>query len=61
MTTWFKKLRHDEEGAVTVDWVVLAAALVGLGISIVSTTGEHQTAMGDKMSNQMSELADQYY
>ncbi len=27
-----KKFRADEEGAVTVDWVVLTAAVVGLGI-----------------------------
>ncbi len=28
----FKSFRNDEDGAVTVDWVVLTAAVVGLGI-----------------------------
>ena len=32
-----KKFRNDEEGAVTVDWVVLTAAVVGLGVAGVST------------------------
>ncbi|WP_371154354.1 pilus assembly protein [Jannaschia sp. 2305UL9-9] len=26
---------HDESGAVTVDWVVLTAALVGLGLAVM--------------------------
>ena len=28
----FKRFQADESGAVTVDWVVLTAAVVGLGI-----------------------------
>jgi Flp pilus assembly pilin Flp len=27
---------HDESGAVTVDWVVLTAAIVGLGLAVMS-------------------------
>ena len=30
------KFRSEEEGAVTVDWVVLTAAVVGLGILAMS-------------------------
>lgn len=30
------KFRNDESGAVTVDWVVLTAAIVGLGVLVVS-------------------------
>ncbi|QCP84659.1 pilus assembly protein [Cereibacter sphaeroides] len=33
----FKTFRADEDGAVTVDWVVLTAAIVGLGIAVVTT------------------------
>jgi Flp pilus assembly pilin Flp len=29
--------RKDESGAVTVDWVVLTAAIVGLGIAVVAS------------------------
>jgi hypothetical protein len=30
---------HEEDGAVTVDWVVLTAAVVGLGLLISNTMG----------------------
>ena len=33
----FKNFRNDESGAVTVDWVVLTAAIVGLGLVIMTT------------------------
>lgn len=33
----FKSFANDEAGAVTVDWVVLTAAVVGLG-AVVGTT-----------------------
>ena len=33
MTNFFKKFARDENGAVTVDWVVLTAAVVGLAIA----------------------------
>ena len=31
-----KTFKNDEDGAVTVDWVVLTAALVGLGLAVLS-------------------------
>lgn len=31
------RFHSDESGAVTVDWVVLTAAIVGLGIAVLST------------------------
>jgi Flp pilus assembly pilin Flp len=34
-----KKFRADESGAVTVDWVVLTAAIVGLGLVVMQTVG----------------------
>ena len=37
MIKFIKKFRNDEEGAVTVDWLVLTAAVVGLGVAGVST------------------------
>ncbi|MBT9244003.1 pilus assembly protein [Gemmobacter fulvus] len=33
----FKSFKNDESGAVTVDWVVLTAAIVGLGIIVINT------------------------
>ena len=37
MIKFFKNFKKDEDGAVTVDWVVLTAAVVGLGIAGVTT------------------------
>ena len=34
MLNFIKTFRADEDGAVTVDWVVLTAAIVGLGIAV---------------------------
>ncbi|KIT14698.1 hypothetical protein [Jannaschia aquimarina] len=39
-----KTFFNDETGAVTVDWVVLTAALVGLGLAVM---GVVQTGVGD--------------
>jgi Flp pilus assembly pilin Flp len=33
----FKRFAKDENGAVTVDWVVLTAAIVGLGLLVITT------------------------
>ena len=35
----FKSFANDEAGAVTVDWVVLTAAIVGLGLVVMKTVG----------------------
>ena len=35
----FKSFKNDEAGAVTVDWVVLTAAIVGLGIVVMGVVG----------------------
>jgi hypothetical protein len=32
----FRQFRADTTGAVTVDWVVLTAAIVGLGIAVIA-------------------------
>lgn len=32
----FKILLRDEDGAVTVDWVVLSAAIIGLGMIVLA-------------------------
>ena len=49
-----KTFAADESGAVTVDWVVLTAAIVGLGIAVVasvrtgtdSVAGEIERSLG---------------
>lgn len=54
MLNFIKKFRKDEDGAVTVDWVVLTAAVVGLGVAAFTAvetatsglTTEMTTAIG---------------
>ncbi len=45
----FKSFKNDEAGAVTVDWVVLTAAVVGLGAVIGTTVMPGITAGGAKI------------
>ena len=35
----FKSFKNDDSGAVTVDWVVLTAAIVGLGLVVMTSVG----------------------
>ncbi|MEJ6397204.1 Flp family type IVb pilin [Yoonia sp. 208BN28-4] len=37
MLNFIKNFRNDEDGAVTVDWVVLTAAIVALGLAVGGT------------------------
>ena len=37
--SWLRNSFDDEDGAVTVDWVVITAAVVGLVIAISTTVG----------------------
>ena len=50
----FKTFKNDESGAVTVDWVVLTAAIVGLGMVVMTTVGGGITGLGDEI---VSDLA----
>ncbi|MBP6738026.1 MAG: pilus assembly protein [Rhodobacteraceae bacterium] len=43
----FKSFKSDESGAVTVDWVVLTAAIVGLGMVVMTTVGGGVEDLGD--------------
>ncbi|MEE2943689.1 MAG: hypothetical protein VX444_00800 [Pseudomonadota bacterium] len=48
MIKFIKNFRKDEDGAVTVDWVVLTAAVVGLGVAAYSAIeGETTTLASD--------------
>ncbi|WP_418595359.1 Flp family type IVb pilin [Ponticoccus sp. (in: a-proteobacteria)] len=47
MINFIKNFRKDEDGAVTVDWVVLTAAVVGLAIAAYGTISANtQTLIG---------------
>ncbi len=46
----FSKFRHSEDGAVTVDWIVLTAAIVGLSIAVLTQVAEGATTASDKVA-----------
>ena len=47
MIKFIKNFRKDEDGAVTIDWVVLTAAIVGLAIAAFSAIeGSTTTLIG---------------
>ena len=54
MLNYIKNFRNDEDGAVTVDWVVLTAAIVGLGIAVLTTVGEQTASFADDISTELS-------
>ncbi|WP_292021898.1 hypothetical protein [Maritimibacter sp. UBA3975] len=50
------KFRAEEDGAVTVDWVVLTAAIVGLGIAVLTSVSGGTTSLADKVSSSLSAM-----
>jgi Flp pilus assembly pilin Flp len=55
MTTLIKNFIADESGAVTVDWVVLTAAVVGMAMAaytaISTSAGDMNTRTATQMTN----------
>ena len=56
-----KKFHAEEDGAVTVDWVVLTAAIVGLGIAVLTSVSGGTTSLADKISSSLSAMSIQSY
>lgn len=50
-----KTFTNDESGAVTVDWVVLTAAIVGLGIAVLTTVATGVTDIAGDISTEMEQ------
>ena len=48
--TTIKNFAADESGAVTVDWVVLTAAIVGLGVALIGTISTSVDNLGDRIA-----------
>ena len=49
-----KTFATDESGAVTVDWVVLTSAIVGLAIAIMVAIGNATNDLAEKISADIS-------
>jgi Flp pilus assembly pilin Flp len=45
-----RRFRTDEDGAVTVDWVVLTAAIVGMGVAVMTTVKSGTSSVATKIS-----------
>ncbi len=56
----FKAFKNDESGAVTVDWVVLTAAIVGLGLVVMTTVGGGIEQLSDKVAADIGDNASGY-
>lgn len=50
------KFLRSEDGAVTVDWVVLTAAVVGLGLVIGSTVGQSTVDLAGLIGEDVDEV-----
>jgi len=46
--------KRDEDGAVTVDWVVLTAAIVGLGIAVLTSVSGGTTTLANTISSDLA-------
>ncbi|WP_323038015.1 hypothetical protein [Pararhodobacter sp.] len=54
MKTMIKAFIANESGAVTVDWVVLTAAIVGLGLAVISSVRSGTSALATDISTSLT-------
>lgn len=52
----FQRFRNDEGGAVTVDWVVLTAAMTGIGIAVTSVIIDSATDPADSVGSTLTNM-----
>jgi Flp pilus assembly pilin Flp len=60
LANFFKAFAKNESGAVTVDWVVLTAAIVGLGMVVMTTVGGGITGLGDAIVTDLGSRSSGY-
>ena len=53
MLNFIKAFHTDEDGAVTVDWVVLTAAIVGLGIAVLTSVSNGAEIMASNIDQEL--------
>ncbi|MEC7761254.1 MAG: hypothetical protein VX874_04980 [Pseudomonadota bacterium] len=49
-----KRFLKDTSGAVTVDWVVLTAAIVGIGVAVLTSVSGGTTTLASTVSSEIS-------
>lgn len=53
MLNFIKNFRNDEDGAVTVDFVVLTAAIVVLGLAVGTAVSNGATGLANSIENNL--------
>ena len=56
-----KNFIANESGAVTVDWVVLTAALVGLGLAVMTVVSSGVEAVATDIDEELTTMGTQSY
>lgn len=56
MIDQLKRFHTCEDGAVTVDWVVLTAAIVGLGMGVILTLSNGTTNLATNISSEVGSI-----
>ncbi|SLN32233.1 hypothetical protein AQS8620_01072 [Aquimixticola soesokkakensis] len=46
--------QRDEDGAVTVDWVVLTSAVVGIGVAVLATVQGGISSLGSTINTDLA-------
>ncbi len=49
-----KRFAEEDDGAVTVDWVVLTAAIVGLAVALIASVLVAVETLGEAISTEVS-------
>ncbi len=57
MIKFIKNFRKDEDGAVTVDWVVLTAAIVGLAAVAYSSIGSGTASISSAIGGELTTVS----
>ena len=55
-----KKFHEAEDGAVTVDWVVLTAAIVGLGLIVMAAIKPAISGLSTSIATEIGEADDDF-
>lgn len=53
MLTHIRNFIAHEEGAITVDWVVLTAAIVGMGVLVITTVARGATDQSSGLNDHL--------
>lgn len=57
MLNFIKNFRNDEDGAVTVDWVVLTAAIVALGLVVGNAVSGGATTRANQIATDLTAVS----